>query len=83
MSIDTIFATAVETLAKEQGKDLREIAHNAIGLSTPDVSIREFRRCIKPDTKGRYRTITLKEAYEMARSLGKTVDDVIAFGLTR
>ena len=83
MSVDTIFATAVELLAKEQGKNLREIVHEVMGLSSAEVSIREFRRISRPDQKGRLRSITLREAYEFARVLGKTVDDVIAYGLTK
>ncbi len=82
MSIDTTFATAVELLAKEQGRDLRELAHQVMALSNPDVSIREFRRIRRPDTKGRLRNLTLREAYEFSRALGKTVDDMIAYGLT-
>ena len=83
MSIDTVFATAVEAMAKEQGKDLKAIAHDVIALSTPDVSIREFRRISRPDQKGRLRSVSLREAYEFSRAFGKSIDDMIAFGLTR
>lgn len=83
MSVDTVFATAVELMAKEQDKDLKAIVHDVIGLSSPDVSIREFRRICRPDKKGRQRNITLREAYEFSRALGKSVDDMIAYGLTR
>ncbi len=83
MSVDTIFAAAVELLAKEQEKNLRELVHEVLGLSTAEVSMREFRRICRPDQKGRLRNITLREAYEFSRALGKSVDDVIAFGLTK
>lgn len=83
MSLDTIFASAIELMANEQGKDLKSLAHQIIGLSSPDVSIREFRRIMRPDKQGRYRALTLREAYEFSRALGKSMDDVIAFGLTR
>lgn len=83
MSLDTIFATAVEMIAKEQGKDIKSMAHEIIGLSSPDVSIREFRRITRPDRQGRYRTMTLREAYEFSHGLGKSIDDVIAYGLTK
>lgn len=82
MSLDTIFASAIELIAKEQGKDIKELAHKVIGLSTPDVSIREFRRITRPDRQGRLRALSLREAYELSRALGKTIDDVIAYGLT-
>ncbi len=81
MSVDTIFATAVERMAEEQGKDIRVIAHDVIRLSSPDVSVREFRRILRPDRQGRYRTVTLREAYEFSRIFGKTIDDMIATGL--
>ena len=83
MGIDSIFASAVESIAKEQGKDFKGIVHDVFKLSTPDVSIREFRRVSRPDKNGRRRTLTLREGYELARALGKTVDDVIAYGLTK
>lgn len=83
MSLDTIFASAVELLAKEQGKDLKGMAHEIIGLSTPDVSIREFRRVTRPDKQGRLRALSLREAYEFSRALGKTMDDIIAYGLIK
>ena len=83
MSLDTIFASAIELLAKEQEKDLKAMAHEIIGLSTPDVSIREFRRITRPDKQGRYRSLTLREAYEFSRAVGKSMDDIIAYGLTR
>lgn len=83
MSVDTIFAAAIELLAKEQGKDLKAIVHSVMALSSPDVSIREFRRICRPDKQGRLRSITLREAYELARAFGKNVDDVIAYGLTK
>lgn len=83
MSVDTIFATAVELLAKEQGKNLREIVHDVMALSSAEVSMREFRRICRPDPKGRLRNITLREAYEFSRALGKSIDDVIAYGLTK
>lgn len=83
MSLDTVFASAVESLAQEQGKNIRELAHKVMRLSTPDVSIREFRRVTKADKQGRLRSLTLREGYEFARALGKTMDDVIAYGLTR
>ena len=82
MSIDIVFASAVEAIASDQGKDLKVIVHDVMKLSTPDVSIREFRRVTRPDKNGRYRTLTLREGYEFARALGKTVDDVIAYGIT-
>ena len=82
MSIDTIFASAVEAIAKEKNKDLKSIVHDVMGLSTPDVSIREWRRICRPDKQGRTRTITLREGYELARALGMTVDDVVAYGVT-
>lgn len=83
MSLDTVFASAIELLAKEQGKDLKAMVHEIMGLSSPDVSIREFRRITKPDKQGRYRNLALREAYEFSRALGKTMDDIIAYGLTR
>ena len=82
MSIDTIFATAVEAIAKEQGKDVKGIVHKVFKLSTPDVSIREWRRVCRPDKQGRYRTVTLREGYELARALGMTVEDIVAYGVT-
>ncbi len=82
MSFDSIYASAVEAIAKEQGKDLKPIVHDVMGLSTPDISIREFRRISRPDKNGRYRTLTLREGFEFARALGKTVDDVVAYGVT-
>ncbi|MBQ7608350.1 MAG: hypothetical protein IJU76_10340 [Desulfovibrionaceae bacterium] len=82
MSIDTIFASAVEAIAREQGKELKGIVHDVMDLSTPDVSIREWRRVSRPDKNGRSRTLTLREGYELARALGMTVDDVVAYGVT-
>ncbi len=38
MSVDTVFAAAVEKLAQEQNKELKELVHNTMKLSTPDVS---------------------------------------------
>ena len=83
MSIDTIFATAIEGMAKEQAKDLKDIVHGVMALSSPDVSIREFRRICRPDKNGRFRNLTLREAYEFSRVFGKNIDDVIAYGITK
>ena len=82
MSIDTIFASAVEAIVREKEKELKGIVHDVMKLSTPDVSIREWRRISRPDKQGRCRTLTLREAYELARALGMTVDDVVAYGVT-
>lgn len=81
MSIDILYAKAVERKAKESNLDMRKLAHDVMQLSTPDVSIREFRRCITPDTKGRFRHLTLREAFDFARRLLTTVDDLIADGV--
>ena len=81
MSIDTIYAQAVERLAKEKGLNIKELAHKTLGLSNPDVSLREFKRIIKPDTKGRKRELTLREAYELSRALGETLESVIALAM--
>ena len=50
-------------------------------LSTPDVSLREFKRIYRPDKQGRHRSLTLREAYEFSRAFGKTIDEMIALGL--
>ena len=81
MSVDTVFAAAVERLAQEQNKELKELVHNTMKLSTPDVSLREFKRIYRPDKQGRHRSLTLREAYEFSRAFGKTIDEMIALGL--
>jgi hypothetical protein len=81
MSITTIYAKAVEELAKEKKLDLKELAHKTLGLTTPDISLREFRRVTRPDQKGRIRELTLREAYELSRCLGETMESVIAIGM--
>ena len=75
--IDTIYARAVVELAKEKGLDLRELAHKALNLSKPDVSVRELRRSIKPDTQGRLRALTLREAYILSQEIGLSMDEII------
>jgi hypothetical protein len=81
MSIDTIYAQAVARLAEEKGLDLKELAHKVLGLSTPDISVRELRRVMRPDEKGRLRNLTLREAYELSRHLNETVETVIAYAM--
>lgn len=83
MSVDTVFATAVERMAEDRGLSMRELAHEVMKLSSPDVSVREFRRVSRPDKKDRLRALTLTEAYEFSRKFGKTIDDMIAIGLLR
>jgi len=78
--IDTIYARAVVELAKEKGLDLRELAHKALNLSKPDVSVRELRRSIKPDTQGRLRALTLREAYILSQEIGISMDEIIKKG---
>lgn len=81
MSVDTIYAKAVEKIASQKGIDLKSLAHKVMALSTDDVSVREFRRITRPDKKGRLRTMTLKEAYEFSRELGETMEAMIAIGI--
>jgi hypothetical protein len=81
MSITTIYAKAIEELAEEKGLGIKELAHKTLGLSSPEVSLREFRRVIRPDRKGRLRELTLREAYELSRCLGETMESVIAIGM--
>lgn len=81
MSVDTIFAKAVEKMAAKQGKDLKSLAHKVMQLSTDEVSVREFRRISRPDKKGRLRSMTLREAYEFSRELGETIETMIALGM--
>lgn len=81
MSVDTVFAAAVEKLAHNQEKDLKQLVHETMKLSTPEVSLREWKRVYRPDAKGRYRSLTLKEAYEFSRAFGKSIDEMIAIGL--
>lgn len=81
MSIDTIYAKAVEKLAQDKGLDIRKLAHDTLNLSSQDVSIREFKRVIRPDAQGRKRELSLREAYEFSRALGETVETVIALGM--
>ena len=83
MSVDTVFAAAIEKMAQDQNKGLKELVHNIMKLSTPDISLREFKRIYKPDAKGRYRSLSLREAYEFSREFGKTIDEMIAIGLLR
>ena len=78
--IDTIYARAVVELAKEKGLDLRELAHKALNLSKPDVSVRELRRSIKPDTQGRLRALTLRGAYILSQEIGISMDEIIKKG---
>lgn len=80
LMIDTIYARAVAELAKEKGFDLRELAHKALKMSKPDISVREFRRSIKPDTQGRLRSLSLREAYILSQELGIPMDEIIKRG---
>lgn len=79
--VDTIFAKAVEKLAQDKGLKLRELAHKALSLSNPDISVREFRRSIKPDAQNRIRAISLREAYILSEELGVSIDEIIKIGL--
>lgn len=81
MIIDTVFAKAVEKVVAEQGKDLRKMADDVLKLSSPDVSIREFRRVTKPDKQNRLRQLTLREAYEFCILLDKSMDEMIKIGM--
>lgn len=83
MSVDTVFVAAIEKMAQDQNKELKELVHNIMKLSTPDISLREFKRIYKPDAKGRYRSLSLREAYEFSREFGKTIDEMIAIGLLK
>lgn len=78
--IDTIYARAVVELAKEKGIDLRELAHKALHMSKPDVSVRELRRSIKPDGQGRLRALSLREAYILSQELGISMDEIVKRG---
>lgn len=82
LMIDKIYASAVEKLAKEKEIELKPMVHKVMRLSSPDVSLREFKRIISPDAKGRKRTMTLREAFDFARSLLMTIDDVLAYGIS-
>ena len=82
MMINTVFIKAVEKVASEQGKDLRDLAHEVLQMSNADVSIREFRRIIQPDYKGRLRQLSFTEAYQISDKLGKTMDELVKIGLT-
>jgi len=81
MIIDTVFAKAVEKVAEDQGLSLRDVAHQALKMSTPDVSVREFRRTTRPDKMNRLRPVSLREAYEISTILGKPIDELIKTGL--
>lgn len=81
MMINTVFVKAAEKLATEQGKDLKELAHEVLQMSNADVSIREFKRITQPDYKGRLRQLSFNEAYRIAESLGRTLDEIIKLGL--
>ena len=81
MMINAVFVKAVEKIASEQKKDLRELAHEVFQMSSPDVSIREFRRISQPDYKGRLRQLSFAEAYQFAEKLGKSLDEIIKIGL--
>ena len=70
MSVDAVFVKAVEKLAKEKNLNLRDLAHKTLKLSTTDISIRELRRIMTPDYKGRARALSLQEAYELSRYVG-------------
>ena len=82
MTIDIVFAKAVEKIATDQGKSMPELAHKVLKMTTGEVSIREFRRIMRPDTKGRYRQLPLREAYEFAVLLDKSLDEIVKIGLT-
>ena len=80
LMIDTIYARAVVELAKEKGLDLRDLAHKALKMSKPDVSVRELRRSIRPDTQGRLRALSLREAYILSQELEISMDEIIKKG---
>ena len=81
MMVNAVFIKATEMLVAEQGKDLKEFAHEVLQLSNADVSLREFKRITQPDYKGRQRRLSFNEAYKIAEHLGKTVDEIIKLGL--